>query len=478
MLQGKVLKNYIYNVLFQILNIILPIITAPYIARVLNPEGVGRYNYTLSVVSTFVLVANLGSASYGTRNIAYIRDDKKQLTKLFWEIVLFRAITTGLVLCCYLFMVFNSEREYQKLYLIQTIVVLSVAIDISWLFRGCERFKETVIRSAVVRLISVILMFVFIKTPQDVDKYCMVVSIPNFLGALCLWGYLPNIIGKNESRLFILKHLKPSLVFFLPAAATYIYTSVDKILLGIISTEAEVGFYSQSEKIVKLVITIITSLGTVMMPRVSNLIKKQSWDTIEPEIVKAFKFVGMLAFPLTVGLAMVSEIFVPVFFGPGYEKSIVLMQMLSILAIIIGFASITGSVVLIPLGRQNKYIITVVIGSTINIVLNCALIPSLQSIGASLSTIVAEATVTSLQFFFLRDKLNFVRIIKAQKNYVCATLLMALTLVGIHSLYRVSWVSVILISSLGAIVYFVILAAFKDEMIVSCLDRISKKIRK
>lgn len=477
MLQGKVLKNYIYNVLFQILNIILPIITAPYIARVLNPEGVGRYNYTLSVVSTFVLIANLGSASYGTRNIAYIRDDKKQLTKLFWEIVLFRTITTGLVLCCYLFMAFNSEREYQKLYLIQTIVVLSVAIDISWLFQGCERFKETVIRNTFVRLISVVLMFVFIKTPQDVDKYCMVVSIPSFLGALCLWGYLPQIIGKNDSRLSVLVHLKPSLVFFLPAAATYIYTSVDKILLGIISTEAEVGFYSQSEKIVKLVITIITSLGTVMMPRVSNLVKKQNWDTIEPEIVKAFKFVGMLALPLTVGLAMISEIFVPVFFGPGYEKSIILMQILAVLAIIIGSASITGSVVLIPLGRQKKYIITVIIGSTINIVLNCALIPCLQSIGASISTIVAEATVTSLQFYYLRDKLNVVKIIKAQKNYVIATLCMALVLIGIHPFYRDSWGSIILISSLGAIIYFVVLATLKDDMIITCFDRIKNRKR-
>ena len=259
--------NFIYNLIFQIVTLCLPLITVPYTSRVLGREGIGLYSYTLSITQYFIIIGTLGMSLYGNRAIAYVRDNKKELSKTFWAILVLRILTTTISLIMYL-SIFCLNNENKIMYLIQALNILAATIDISWLYMGLEDFRKTVTRGLVVKILCVLSIFIFVREQSDLWIYTLINALMLVLGNGFMWLYLPKAVDKTKITFKDMKiHLIPTLQMFIPQIAIQVYAVLDKTMLGILATKGDVGIYEQSQKIVKIVGGLVTSLGVVMLPR-------------------------------------------------------------------------------------------------------------------------------------------------------------------------------------------------------------------
>ena len=471
-------KNYLYNLIYQALILIVPLITTPYLSRALGAEAIGIYSYTISITTYFVLFGSLGIALYGQREIAYVQDDKEKRSTVFLEILLMRFITLGISMLIF-YLSFVKQGQYSIYYKILILEIISNSIDISWFFQGIEEFKKTVVRNAIVKIISVICIFIFVKNTNDLLKYFIIYVLSTFLGNLSLWMYLPKYIEKvNLKNIKIFKHLKPAIALFIPQIAVQIYTVLDKTMIGaIVEDKAEVGFYEQSQKIVKLLLAIATSLGTVMSPRMASTFAKGDKEKIKEYLNKSFAFLMMLAFPLMFGMVSVASKFVPVFYGNGYDKVITLINIIIPIILIIGFSNAIGSQYLLPTKKQKEYTTSVVAGAIVNVLLNLILIKNWQSIGASIATVIAECTVTGLQIYFIRKEIDVLSIFKMSKKYFIASIPMFIVSLFLGRLIDNNIVSIIVQAFCGAIVYFVVLLCFRDDMILEGIEIIKNPER-
>ena len=470
-------KNYLYNLTYKILTLILPFITTPYISRVLNPEGIGAYNYTLSIVNVFILVASLGTAMYAQREIAFCGSNKVERSKVFSDILLIRTLTSVLISIVYIIMSLSSEK-YMYLFMAQYICIIANMIDISWLFQGVEDFKKTATRGIVIKLLSVISIFLFVRTKNDVIIYTIIYATSTLLNALVLWLFASKIVDfQKPSWTRAKRHLKPVFLLFLPVAATYVYTYIDKIVLGMLSTEREVGFYSQSENMVKLAMTVITSLGTVLLPRISKLIGNNEKEEVKNEVMKAIKFVITWGLPMTVGLALISSLFVPWFLGEKYDPCIVLIEVLSVLIVIIGLSSVTGQAVLVPMKRQNIYTLSIVAGAIANLVANYFLIPSYGALGAAIGTIVAEVIVNLIQQFVVYKAISIklTDVLNDNKKNITAVIIMAAVLCVIKGRFNANIIGTFLFAFVGVFTYIMFLLLFRADSIFFVLNAMKNK---
>lgn len=402
MLNSNIKKNYLYNVLYQILAIIVPVITTPYISRVLGVTGVGKYNYVYAVAYIFSLLCWIGTNIYGQKEIAYCGDNKEDRSKVFFEICIIKIVAFFFSSIIYISTIIFIHEDI-LLFLLAYFYLLANFVDISWLYQGLEDFKSTVLRNSIVKIAGVILVFILVKDQNAVWRYIFILAFTAFVGQLFMWFNVPRLINRVDIRkLNFRRHIKSTIILFLPSIATYVYTSLDKVMVGAITNADEVGFYSQSEKIIKLAMTIVTSLGVVMIPRMTTLIKNQNWEMVKKNLNKAFRFVFFLSMPMIAGMVAISDTFIPWFLGEGFERCILLFQILSPLIIIIGIASITGQAVLVSLNKQSYYTVTVVSGAVVNCIFNFILIPQCAALGASFATLIAEGIVTILQLIGIK----------------------------------------------------------------------------
>ena len=475
----SITKNYIYNLVYQILIIIVPLITTPYLSRVLGAENIGIYSYTLSITTYFILLGTLGVSTYGQREIAYVRDDKKLTTKTFVEILIMRAITLTISMIIFYF-TFARNGEYSMYYKILLLEMIANMLDISWFFQGQEEFKKTVLRNTVVKFISVICIFVFVKTQEDLSKYFFIYVLSTLFGNLSLWLYLPKYMIKIKKKdIKIWRHLKPAIALFIPQVAVQIYTVLDRTMIGaIVENKSEVGFYEQAQKIIKLLITIATALGTVMVPRMANTFANGEKDKVREYMNKSFKFVLLLVFPLMLGIISIVNKFVPVFYGEGYEKVIYLIVVISPIILAIGLSNVIGTQYLLPTRQQRKYTISVVVGAIVNFVLNMIFIHLWQSIGASIATVIAEFTVTGIQFYLVRKELKLMNILKMAKKYCIASIIMFIISTMLGILIKNNLLSIIIQIGVSGFVYLGLLVLMKDELVFEGIDKIKKKFVK
>lgn len=479
MKKNSVKRNYIYNLLYQILTIIIPLITTPYLSRVLGAENIGIYSFTISITTYFILFGSLGVAIYGQREIAYVQNDISKRSKIFFEIIFMRCITLGVSLFIF-YITFCLKGQYSIYYKILIFEIIANAIDISWYFQGLEEFKKTVIRNTIVKLISVICIFLFVKESVDLNKYFIIYVLSTLLGNLSLWMYLPKFVQKVKIKeLNLFRHVKPTIMLFIPQVATQIYTVLDKTMLGVIvSNKAEVGYYEQAQKIVKLLMTLATSLGTVMMPRIAATFASGNHEKVREYMNKSFHFILLLAFPLMFGIISVSSSFVPIFYGKGYDKVVPLLCVISPIIVLIGLSNITGTQYLLPTKKQNQYTLSVVVGAIVNFILNLILIKYFASIGASIATVIAELAVTSIQFILVRKEIKFIDVIKLSYKYVIGSLIMFMCSMIVGYLLKDNLVSIILQVIVSCFVYFLVIYILKDKMINEVVVRFKSKIRK
>lgn len=460
-------KNYIYNVIYQILLLVVPLITTPYVSRVLSVDGIGLYSYANSIVSYFVLVATLGTTTFGQRQISYNHDNKEELSRTFWELFIFRTLTSAFTLAVYFVIFTIVYQENQLIYLIFSLNIINVIFDISWFFQGLEEFGKTVLRNIIFKILSVVAIFVFVRTQNDLWLYVLFMIAFTVLGNLTMWLYLPKYLCKVKGiRPF--RDTKSIIQFFIPTVATQIYTVLDKSMIGWFTDgTTENGYYEQAEKISKIALAVVTSLGTVMIPRISKVFKDGNIEKVRYYLYKSYRFVWMLSIPIMFGLVAISDIFVPVFFGDGYEKCEILIPIFSLLTIIIGLSNVNGMQLFVPTGRQNILTLTVVVGAIVNIIFNLILIPLFASIGACIASVIAEFCVTLVGFIYIKvkDKMPISPIFKSSIKYWIAGTVMFGALIGLKFILDSNIIGLVISISSGILIYFILLLIMKDSFL-------------
>lgn len=449
---GNIKKNYIYSICYQLLVMLLPLITSPYISRVMGVEKVGIFSYTYSIVNYFLLFSMMGIANYGNRSIAFVRDNKDKVSKAFWSIYLLQVITASISLIFYLIYVIFFVKQYRNIYIIWSLVLISGMIDISWLFFGFEKFKVTITRNIIVKIISLIMIFVFIKTEDDLSKYVLIISLSTLINQLLLWPFTKKIIVfKKPTFNNIINHIKPNFILFIPVVAVSIYTIMDKIMLKNLSSIEQVGLFDNAQKITIIATGIITSLGTVMLPRMSNLYAKEENELCKKYIWISIEYIMIIAIALSFGISAVANNFVPIFFGEDFINSGPIMSLLSYTIIFIAWANVIRTQYLIPNKKDKIYVISVLLGAIVNFTINIILIPKYNSMGAAIGTICAEFIVALYQTICIRKELSIVTYIKN---------ILSFFLVGISMFFIVKYIEIVLGKSLTVLFLQIIIGAF------------------
>lgn len=469
MKKNSITKNYVYNLVYQILIILLPLITTPYISRVLGAESIGIYSYTFSIISYFIIFANLGVSSYGQREIAYVQNDENKRSKIFWEITILKYVSTTISFIIFYF-TYANHSEYSFYFKLLTIYLISAAFDIVWFFQGLEEFKKTVLRNIFVRLSCLILIFILVKDPKDLWKYICIYAISEFLGNLSLWIYLPKYLKRVKIReLNIIQHLKPTLELFIPQISLQIYAVIDKTMLGtMIVDKSEVGYYEQTQKIVNLLITIVTSLGTVIVPRIANNFINNNKRSITQYLSKSLKFTFMLSIPMILGIIIVVDEFVPIFFGNGYQKVGMLIKILSAIILFTGITNVFGVQYLIPTKKQKQYTIAIIVGTVINCVLNYILIPYLGAIGACISSIICQIAIIFIQVIYVNKNLDLRKMFAGTINYFIAGIIM-LIVIELIKMFIINNMYVNIL--VGGIIYCGILFILRDSLFIEGINK-------
>ena len=469
-------KNYIYNLSYQILLILTPLVTTPYLSRVLGADGVGSVSFAESIVSYFSLFAVLGITIYGQREISYVQDNKEKRTTVFWETKLLEVITSVVVIAVYI--PFALFQENRTMYLILAINLLTVTIDVSWLLQGMEEFGKTAIRNILFRIMNIVFIFLAVKTKDHINRYVFSIVFFNFLCNISMWSYLPEYIGKPKWRtLRPFRNINTVLSLFIPTIAMQIYTVLDKTMIGLITKSAfENGYYEQSIKISRMVLTIVTALGTVMIPRIGFYFEKGEIESVKTLMYRGYRFVWFLGIPLCFGLIGISSHMVPWFFGPGYEKVIPLLNILCFLILAIGINNVTGMQYLIPTKRQNLFTLTVLIGAAVNFVFNALLIPAMQSIGAAIASVAAETVIALSQLWIVRKELSSKTIFVSSWHYLLAGGIMLTALKAIGLGLNSTVLNTILLIVIGAVIYLFVLLLLKDAFFIGNMQRILSKV--
>ncbi len=474
-------KNYIYNLSYQVLLIVIPLITTPYISRVLGAEGIGTYSYTLSIVSYFTIFATFGTSIYAQREIAYCQDNAEKRSIIFYEILVFRAILSVLALTVYFLIIMNSQ--YKFVFMIQSLYIVGVATDVSWYFQGIEEFGKIVLSNAVARILNLICIFVFVNSVSDVSMYIFILAVFPVIGNIILWIYIRNNTIKIRLRdIHPFSHILGAFQLFIPVVATQIYTVLDKTMIGLYTdTSVQNGFYEQAMGIIRLSLTIVTSLATVIIPKISFAFVKGDMEGIKRYMLKSYRFTWAIALPITVGVAMVAELFVPWFMGNGFGEVIMLMQLGSLIILFVGFSNVIGMQYLGPIRKQNITTATVIIGAIINLCMNLILIPRYFAIGAIISSVVAEGCITMCQLVYIiciRKDFKLKDIVCDCWRYVVAVLIMAFILCFIKQFMSPTIINTCIFVCIGGLAYILILLILKDDLLLDALKEMIKIIRK
>lgn len=470
----SVIKNYLYNVGYQVFLLIVPLITVPYVSRVLGSEGVGINAFTNSIIQYFILFGSIGINLYGNRTVAYNRDSKEKLSKIFWEIALVRILFISLSYGVFLVFLF-FVNEYQIFYFYQSILIIAAALDISWFFMGMEDFKKTIARNTLVKVLSIVLIFTFVKEKTDLGVYIVILSGSMLVGNFTLWPYLKKIVNKVKwKELNLLQHVRPSLALFVPQIATQVYLILNKTMLGILTNIDSVAYYEQSDKIVKIALAVVTATGTVMLPRVANVFSKGDKEKVFYYLKASFEFVTLISFALAFGLSAIAPKFSVWFLGMDFQPTGMFISVLAFVIISIGWSNVLGTQYLLPTNQTQYYTASVVAGAVTNLVINFIFIHFFGVLGAVYATIISESVVTGTQIFFVRRTLEVKKLFQETWKYLFASVIMFAIVRLTHVNMDGNIFNFMIQIVMGAGIYFFVLIVLR----VSILEKIRSIVEK
>ena len=478
-MKKSVTNNVIYNMLFQFFTTFLPVITTPYLSRTLGVEQSGVYSFVESIVTLFTVFGAIGTSIYGCRKIAYVRDNKQQLSKTAYEIFALKGLLL-IPVCIIYIIVFCLTGKYSIYFIINILTVVGSAIEISWFFNGIEEFKLVTIRNFIVKILFIVCLFVFIKTPNDLWKYVILVCSSNLLGNISMWLCLPKYLlpFKEIKNIKPLLHLKKSFVLFIPQSANYIYSLSDKTMLGILTpTLINVGIYDYTYRIVKMIVSILQSIGYVILSRIANLSVKNGKSDIKKYIYKSIKFTMFLGLPMMLGLIGISNNFIPLYLGDDFSEVSKVILTISPLIILTSLNSVLGVQLLLAVGKDRQYTIATVLGAIINIILNFILIPLLGIYGACITSLISEFVVIIIQFNYSKEYISFFDVIKESKNYIFSSIIMFIVccLLGMLKLNVLLGLIIQIISSI--LVYFIFMFFLRDSIFIQVLNKMMEILK-
>lgn len=467
----SLVKNYFYNLIYQICTFLPLLIITPYLSRILGAEKIGIYSFTSSILSYFVLFGCLGINLYGQREIAALQNDINKRSKTFYELLFLKAIFIFISTLVFAITCFR-DPTYGIYYKILSIELIFNIFDISWFYQGIENFKKMTIQNLVVKILLTGSVFIFIRSDEALITYFVIMVLLNSFSWLLLWLNLNKYLTKiNLKKLNIFKHFRNALSIFIPQIAIQVYTVLDKTMLGwMLNDMKEVGYYEQSQKLIHLCLMLITSFGTVMVPRISNLHAENKSIELKERIVKAFNVVSFIAFPMCFGLMAISNNLVYWFFGIDFIPTKGLICILCFLFLAIGFNNITGIQYALSTNNQNKFTVSVVIGALFNALLNLLLIPIFKSSGAAIASVVAETLIFIIQVLYFKKVFDFKSIFKNNIKYFFCSIVMLVFVILLGKVLPISLIGTLVQTVCGIIIYLLLLLFIKDKFVFEMID--------
>lgn len=482
--QVSIKFNFVMNAILTMSTFIFPLITFPYVSRILLPEGTGKVSFATSIVSYFAMIAQLGIPTYGIRACARVRDDKKKLSKTVHEIFTINIVmsATAYVLFAIALCVVPKLRADKVLMIIVSSTIFFNTIGMSWLFGALEKYKYITVRSIFFKFIALIAMFVLIHQQSDYIIYGGISIFASSASNVCNFIYAHKFVDFHQKQKYEYRqHLKPILVFFAMSCATTIYTNLDTVMLGFINGDAEVGFYNAAVKIKSILVCVVTSLGTVLLPRASYYIEHKMLDEFDRITCKAINFVFLVAVPMMVYFMLFAREGISFLSGDAYKPATIPMIIIMPTLLTIGLTNIMGIQMLIPLGKEKMVLYSEVAGAVVDFVINMLLIPQMASAGAAIGTLVAECVVWLVQYYVLRN-----RVTKAYRNIQYGKIAIAIIFGTIASLlvknltignFLTLVVSAILFFGIYAIVLLILKEKFFMEIVNETVLPILYKLR-
>lgn len=473
----QVVKNYLYNVGYQLLVLFAPLVTVPYVSRVLGAHGVGINSYTNSWVTFFLLLGQMGIALYGNREIAYNRNNKETRSRIFWEIEVLQFMTIMFAYILFVIFLYFFAHGYREFFLIQSLLIIAGGLDVSWYFMGMEDFKKTVLRNMIIKVLSIALIFTLVKTPDDLDIYILLLAMSQVVGNLTLWPYLKSSLQFIKIKtLKPLKHFYPSLLLFIPTITSQVYLVVNRIMLGRLADTVAVGQFDYADKIVKIVLAVVTATGSVMLPHIANKFANGDVRGIRQSLYNSFDFVTSMAVPMMFGLAAVSNKFAPWFLGSDFGATGKIIFIETPIIVFIAWSNVSGTQYLMPVNRVKEFTASVTIGAVVNVILNIFLIESYGANGAALATTVSEFVVAATQIYFIRTTIRRRELFKNLWKYFLSGAIMSIVVYRFSSIMNMSIQNLVLQVIVGAMIYVAGLILTKAPVINQVKEFIKQRI--
>lgn len=473
--------NALLNIIYTITNMIFPLITYPYVTRVLSATGMGTVSFFTSVSNYAVMIGSLGISTYGIRAVAKVRDNEKDLSKVTTELLILNTIITAIVIAALAVSVpfvrqFNAEPA---LLLINLLIVISTPFGLNWLYSGLEQYAYITKRTILFKTISLVMVFLFVRKISDYPIYAAITAFSTIGAYICNFVYARNFVHFHSLKgLRYRRHFKPMILLFASILAVSVYTNLDTIMLGFINDNYQVGLYSVASKVKWLLLSAVNAVSAVLLPRLSNYISNGERDKYDEELKKSVSFIFLVTIPLAVYFTLEAADSIYFLGGPDYGGAILCMQFLMPILVISGFSNVTGNQVLIPQGRDSQFMIAVVVGAVVDIILNAVLMPGLACTGAAIATLVAEFTQMSIQLYFSRkDILKNVHKLTLWKS-ILAAVIAGLATVGLRTFVNIFSIVNLMITAVAFFgIYVTVLVAMREEYMIEIIERLLSKMK-
>jgi O-antigen/teichoic acid export membrane protein len=474
-------KNYFYNLLLTLANLLFPILSFPYVSRVLGPEGIGRVQFVFSFALYFSIIASMGVPIYGMKEIARYKDDIKGRSKVFSELISIHALMCISLALIYLVVIFTIPyfATNKDMYLAATLLILLGFTAIEWVFSGMEEFKSIALRSVLFKIIGLGLLYTLIKGRADYRLYLYIMMF-SFLGNNILSLFLiRSKIKPTFKNLHLRKHIMPLLFILATTLAASMYTEMDTVLLGFLSNDKTVGLYTAAVKLSKIAIPFVTSMGVILMPKIAKDFADKNFVQVQDTLNQTFKFLMFFAIPVVFGLALLAPEFISLFSGKEFLQATLSMRILSVLPLIIGLGHLFLFLILVPAGKNREMFLCVLCGLITSLILNILLTPHFHEVGSSIANIGSEIVVTGLYFYFIKKYFTF----SYEWPLVLEAVLSALIFIPVIWLARylaVPLVYTLAISIAGCAIAYIGLQLFifRNNFVFGLLDFVKAKFTK
>lgn len=479
MYQKSLKLNAFLNIFKTVVEMAIPFITIPYVSRVLLPTGMGKVNFAFSIYSYFSILASMGINTYAIRECAKIRENKLALNQIAKEIFFINVISTLITYVLLFISILSIPKLYEsrKLICIYCSNILFLTLGMDWIFNAVEDYFYSTVRSICFRLISLILLFVFIRNPGDYLKYALInvaytagVNVSNFIRSRKF------ISLKGTDKVKLKKHLRGILVFFAFGLATSIFTILDTSMLGFMTSSEQVGYYSSASKLIRLIRDLFPAVFTVLTARLSFYVAVNKESEIKSIFNKSMNFILCFSIPISIGIIILSKPLVLLVFGDLFLASVSSVQLMAPIIVLSACSGFLGGVVLVSQGKETLYLIRTIIAAVCDVILNFIFIPKYGSYGASLATTITEALILFLDLSFLFSFIKELHIIKNLLKYIISAVFMGIVVFFFKDFFSSIIIKLLFSFLIGVFIYGLFLLIFKNDFFIGMLSFLREKL--